>query len=70
MLDWSDTCYGQGVLERLPPGGSFFPELQLISVLKAICGRNEAAVAEAANQLGWQGYKTDWRRISSAKTSI
>ena len=41
----------------------FFPELELVPALKAICGRNEAAVADAAGQLGWQSYETDWRRL-------
>ncbi len=41
----------------------FFPELDTVPSLKAICGRNEAAVAEAAGQLGWHSYETDWRRL-------
>ncbi len=41
----------------------FLPELDAVPSLKAICGRNEAAVAEAAGQLGWHGYETDWRRL-------
>jgi predicted dehydrogenase len=29
----------------------------------AICGRNEAAVKEAAEQLGWEGYETDYNAL-------
>ncbi len=29
----------------------------------AISGRNEAAVSEAANQLGWEGYETDYHQL-------
>jgi predicted dehydrogenase len=29
----------------------------------AIAGRNEAAVSEAADQLGWEGYETDYQRL-------
>ena len=32
-------------------------------VMKAICGRNEAAVAAAAQQFGWQGYETSWKKL-------
>lgn len=41
----------------------FFPDLKLRPALRAICGRDEAAVADAAAQLGWEGYETDWRRL-------
>jgi predicted dehydrogenase len=37
----------------------YFPDLQLQPVLKAICGRNEQAVAQAAQQFGWESYETD-----------
>ena len=42
---------------------SFFPDVALRPELRAICGRDEAAVAAAAAQFGWQGYETDWRRL-------
>jgi predicted dehydrogenase len=29
----------------------------------ALCGRNEAAVREAASSLGWEGYETDYERM-------
>jgi len=31
--------------------------------LVAVCGRHEAAVAEFAEQNGWQSYETDWRKL-------
>lgn len=41
----------------------FFPELKLRPVMAAICGRDEAGARAAAEQLGWAGYETDWRRL-------
>jgi predicted dehydrogenase len=41
----------------------FFPEVKLRPVLRALCGRDEAAVRAAAAQLGWEGHETDWRRL-------
>ena len=40
----------------------FFP-LKAKPVMRAICGRNKAAVAAAARQFGWDGYETDWRKL-------
>lgn len=34
-----------------------------IPKLIAICGRNEAAAAEAARRYGYEGYYTDWRKM-------
>jgi predicted dehydrogenase len=31
--------------------------------MRAICGRDETAVREAANALGWEGYETDYGRM-------
>ncbi len=31
--------------------------------LRAICGRDEQATAQAAKQLGWEGYETDYHRL-------
>ncbi len=31
--------------------------------MKTICGRTEGPVAEAAANLGWEGYSTDWRTL-------
>lgn len=41
---------------------SFFPEVPTPRMV-AISGRNEAAVSQAANQLGWDGYETDYRTL-------
>ncbi|WP_082232992.1 Gfo/Idh/MocA family protein [Halobacillus massiliensis] len=42
---------------------SFYFEDTLKPVLKAIAGRNETAVIQAAEQMGWESYETDWRRL-------
>ncbi len=42
----------------------FFPST-LKPVMKAICGRDEAGVKQAAEQFGWEGYETDWRKLIS-----
>jgi len=34
-----------------------------IPKLIAVCGRNEAAAAEAARRYGYEGYTTDWRKL-------
>lgn len=44
---------------------SFFPELALKPLMKAICGRDEASVKSAAAQFGWEGYETDWKKLVS-----
>lgn len=31
--------------------------------MKAICGRNEAAVADFAKRFGWESHETDWRKL-------
>jgi predicted dehydrogenase len=41
---------------------SFFPEVPTPDMI-AISGRNEEAVSQAADQLGWQGYETDYRTL-------
>ncbi|MGQ9626199.1 MAG: Gfo/Idh/MocA family protein [Anaerolineae bacterium] len=38
-----------------------------IPKLIAICGRNEAAVSEAARRFGYEGYYTDWREMLKDK---
>lgn len=40
----------------------FFPN-SAQPVMKAICGRDETGVAQAARQFGWEGYVTDWREL-------
>ena len=42
--------------------GHFF-EPPLLPEMKVIVGRNEQAVKEAADKLGWQSYATDWRSV-------
>jgi predicted dehydrogenase len=42
--------------------GRFF-DLDLSPRMRAICGRDEAGVKEAAVSLGWEGYETDYRRF-------
>lgn len=44
---------------------SFFPDVALRPQMKALCGRDEAAVKQAAEQFGWEGYETDWRKLIS-----
>ncbi len=41
----------------------FFPEMETVPVMKALCGRDEAGVRKAAETFGWQEYETDWRRL-------
>ncbi len=43
--------------------GRFFPELQVVPVMKALCGRDEAGVKKAAGTFGWESYETDWRAL-------
>lgn len=31
--------------------------------MKTVCGRTEASVKKAADDLGWEGYATDWRKV-------
>jgi predicted dehydrogenase len=42
---------------------AFFPDMALRPVMKALCGRDEAAVQQAADQFGWEGIETDWRKL-------
>jgi predicted dehydrogenase len=42
---------------------AFFPDLPLRPVMRAICGRDEAAVKAAADQFGWEGYETNWHTL-------
>jgi predicted dehydrogenase len=42
----------------------FFPNTPR-PVMKAICGRNEEAVRQAAGQFGWEEAATDWRELVS-----
>jgi predicted dehydrogenase len=31
--------------------------------MKTLCGRTESAVSKAADNFGWEGYETDWRKV-------
>jgi predicted dehydrogenase len=42
--------------------GCFF-DVEPAPRMAALCGRNEAAVREAASSLGWEGYETDYGRM-------
>jgi len=42
--------------------GRFF-DLDVEPVMKVLCGRNEAKVAAAAAQFGWQEYATNWEDV-------
>lgn len=42
--------------------GMFFdPEVKVC--MKAICGRDEEGVKEAAGKMGWEGYETSWEKL-------
>ena len=43
--------------------GRFFPELDVVPRMKALCGRDEAGVRKAAETFGWEGYETDWKAL-------
>ena len=42
---------------------SRFFDVAPVPRMRAICGRDEAAVREAAHSLGWEGYETDYDRL-------
>jgi predicted dehydrogenase len=42
--------------------GMFF-DMDADIVMKAICGRDENGVKEAAEKFGWESYETDWRKL-------
>jgi predicted dehydrogenase len=42
--------------------GMFF-DMDADVVMKAICGRDEQGVKEAADKFGWESYETDWRKM-------
>jgi len=41
----------------------FYFDTKLKPIQKAISGRNESGVKEAAEKMGWESYETDWRRL-------
>ncbi|HEY0534303.1 MAG TPA: Gfo/Idh/MocA family oxidoreductase [Actinoplanes sp.] len=38
-------------------------DLPVAARMSVVCGRDPAAVAAAADRLGWEGYATDWRAV-------
>ena len=42
---------------------AFFPDVALKPVLKVLCGRDQAAVRQAADQYGWEQTAGDWREV-------
>ena len=42
--------------------GRYF-DLPMDVRMKTICGRTEPAVRAAADNFGWEGYETDWRKV-------
>lgn len=43
--------------------GNFFPNLNYIPVLKAVCSRNEDKVQAFADQWGYESIETDWKKL-------
>ena len=41
----------------------FFFDTESVPVLKAICGRTESVVAQAARKFGWESYETSWEKL-------
>lgn len=41
----------------------FFPDVPYVPVLQVLCGRDQNAVQEAANRLGFAETETDWRKV-------
>jgi predicted dehydrogenase len=41
----------------------FFPDCAFTPEMTALCGRDEAAVKQAAIDRGWNGYETDWKKL-------
>lgn len=40
-----------------------FPDVKAVPVMKALCGRTESAVKEAAELFGWETYCTDYKKM-------
>ncbi|RFS18926.1 gfo/Idh/MocA family oxidoreductase [Chitinophaga silvatica] len=42
---------------------NFFPELQYVPVLKAVCARTESKARAFADQWGYESIETDWKKL-------
>lgn len=42
---------------------NFFPEVEHVPVLQAVCSRNEEKVKEFASTWGFKSYETDWKKL-------
>ena len=42
-----------------------FFDVEPVPAMRAVCGRDESAVREAADVLGWESYETDYERLLS-----
>jgi predicted dehydrogenase len=59
---------GGGFMGRTHSNGynrirNFFPELEYVPVLKAVCFRNETKLKAFAEQWGYESTETDWRKL-------
>ncbi len=43
--------------------GDFFPELEYLPVLKAVCSHSEDKVKAFAEQWGYESFETDWKKL-------
>ena len=56
------NLWGKPIVMRTVISHSFLKQIAK-PVLKAISGRNEEALKEAAEDMGWESYETDWRKL-------
>jgi predicted dehydrogenase len=59
---------GGGFMGRTHSNGynrirNFFPDLEYVPVLKAVCFRNETKLKAFAEQWGYESIETDWRKL-------
>lgn len=43
--------------------GDFFPELEYLPILKAVCSHSEDKVKAFAEQWGYESFETDWKKL-------
>ena len=61
---------GGGFMGRTHSNGynrvsNFFPDLQFVPKLKAVCSRREEKVRAFASQWGYESFETDWKKLIS-----